>query len=224
MGHPVILNHHAVPRPDVIYYLYMPERLYQLRFDDQFKPDVPQDVTPEGFAGLEFDEGDREGRRGRFVREMREGVYVKSPGEAGHYLLERVYTPFEDFDQEEMWALLLDSKCQVTHEVMVYRGTVGALHIREAEVLKEAVRANAPALILSHCHPSGDPDPSPEDVQTTKMLRQAAGLLGIDLVDHVIVGRDAWISLRDRGMGFDSTSSRRERVTGWMSEESHPEP
>ena len=80
------------------------------------------------------------------------------------YLLTKAYVPFEDFGQEEMWVLLLDSKHQITHEVMVYRGQVGQISIRGAELLQEAVRVNAPALILSHCHPSTDPTPSPEGV------------------------------------------------------------
>jgi DNA repair protein RadC len=140
----------------------MPERLYQLRFDKNLKPAIPQNVTPEGFAGLEFDKGQE---LGRFVREVAERFSIQAPNDVAQYLLTKVYVPFEDFDQEEMWVLLLDSKHQITHEVMVYRGQVGQISIREAELLKEAVKANAPALILSHCHPSRDPTPSPEDVR-----------------------------------------------------------
>ena len=179
----------------------MPERIYQLRFGENFKPTVPEDVTPEGFAGLEFDKGER---LGRFVREVPDRVYIKSPSDAAQYLLEKVYTPFEDFDQEEMWVLLLNNKHRVTHEVMVYRGQVSAVHVREAELLKQAIRVNAPALVLSHCHPSGDPTPSPEDVHVTDLVNKAASLLGLTLVDHLIVGKDCWVSLKERRLGFDS--------------------
>jgi len=178
----------------------MPERIYQLGFGDNFKPTVPEDVTPEGFAGLEFDKGER---LSRFVREAPDGVQIKTPSDAAQYLLEKIYTPFEDFDQEEMWVLLLNNKHRVTHEVMLYRGQVGSLNIREAELLKEAVRVNAPALILSHCHPSGDPTPSLEDVNVTSLANKAAGLLGLTLVDHLIVGKDSWVSLKERGLRFD---------------------
>lgn len=184
----------------------MPERIYQLRFGENFKPAVPEDVTPEGFAGLEFDKGER---FGRFVREVLEGVHIKSPRDAAQYLLEKIYTPIEDFDQEEMWVLLLNNKNRVTHEVMVYRGHVSSVHVREAELLKEAVRVNAPALILSHCHPSGDPTPSPEDVRVTSLANKAASLLGLTLVDHLIVGRDSWVSLKERGLRFDSQTALR---------------
>ena len=115
-------------------------------------------------------------RLGRFVREVPDRVCIRSPGDAARYLLEKVYTPFDDFDQEEVWVLLLNNKNRITHEVMVYRGQVNAISIREAELLKEAVRVNAPALILSHCHPSGDPAPSPEDVNITRMTSRAASL------------------------------------------------
>jgi hypothetical protein len=82
----------------------MPERLYQLRFDENLKLSVPQNVTPEGFAGLEFDKGER---LSRFVREVAERVSIQSPNDVAQYLLTKVYVPFEDFDQEEMWVLLL---------------------------------------------------------------------------------------------------------------------
>jgi DNA repair protein RadC len=179
----------------------MTERLYQLRFDEDLKPTVPQHVTPEGFAGLEFDKGEK---LGRFVREVRERVCIKSPNDAAQYLLSKVYVPFEDFDQEEMWVLLLDNKCRITHEVMVYRGQVGQISIRGAELLKEAVRVNAPSLILSHCHPSGEPTPSPEDVTITGLISEVANLLGLELLDHIVVGKDSWVSLKERGLGFES--------------------
>jgi DNA repair protein RadC len=177
----------------------MPERLYQSRFDERIRPTVPLDVTPEDFAGLEFHKRER---LSRFVREVPKRVYIRSPNDAAQYLLEKIFMPFEDFDQEEMWVLLLDNKLRLTHEVMVYRGTVSTTHIREAELLKEAIRVNAPALILSHCHPSGDPTPSPEDVRVTELVSKAAKLLGLALKDHVVVGEDSWISLKERGLGF----------------------
>ena len=178
----------------------MPERIHQLRFGQNFKPTIPIDVTPEGFTGFESDKGERVGR---FVREVPGSVCIRSPVDAAQYLLEKVYTPFDDFDQEELWVLLLNNKNRITHEVMVYRGQVSTITIREAELLKEAVRVNAPALILSHCHPSGDPTPSPEDVNMTRMINKAANLLGLTLVDHLIVGKDSWVSLKERQLGFN---------------------
>ena len=96
------------------------------------KRSVPQDVTPEGFTGLAFPQQERVSR---FVREVRESVYVHSPADAAQYLLTKACVPFADFDQEELWVLLLNAKLQITHEVMVYRGTVSTLLIRQAELL-----------------------------------------------------------------------------------------
>jgi DNA repair protein RadC len=87
---------------------------------------------------------------------------------------------------------------------MVYRGQVGQISIRGAELLKEAIRVNAPSLILSHCHPSGDPTLSTEDVTITGLINEVANLLGIELLDHIVVDKDSWVSLKERGLGFES--------------------
>ncbi len=172
----------------------MKERIYQLRFDGP-----PVDVTPQYFAGL----GLEEKRLARFVREV-EGEYtVASPALAAAYLLEKIFTPFEAFDQEELWALLLNTRMRVTHEVMVYRGTINSISVRPVEVFREAIRLNASGLILGHNHPSGDPMPSPEDIAVTRQAQQIARLLELTLADHIIVGRGSWVSLRERGLGFE---------------------
>ena len=137
---------------------------------------------------------------GRFVREASEPIRITYPEEVAKYLQTHIYTTVEA--QEEMWALLLDSRCKVTHEVMVYRGTVNQIHVRPAEILREAVRLNAPSLILSHSHPSGDPDPSADDLSLTNRLKEAGLLLDIKLLDHLIMAKNSWESLRER-WGFN---------------------
>jgi len=139
---------------------------------------------------------------GRFVREVQGEAFIRSPAEAATHLMNRIYTPFDKFDQEEIWSLLLNAKNQVTHEVMIYRGTLNSVHIRLAEVFKEAVRVNAASFIFSHCHPSGDPTPSPEDVVFNEKILQVSQLLEIPMLDHIVVGQDAWVSMKDRGLGF----------------------
>ena len=186
----------------------MPERLYQLRFGADFTITNSADVTPKNFEGIVFPSRAAEYSSainpvGRFVREVKEVIPITSPNEAAGYLLANIYTPFEQFDQEELWALLLNSKNHVTHEVMIYRGTVNSALIRAPELFKEAVRVNATGVLLSHNHPSGDPTPSPEDVEVTRRVREIATLLEIQLEDHIVVGKDSWVSLRNRGLGFD---------------------
>jgi DNA repair protein RadC len=72
-----------------------------------------------------------------------------------------------------------------------------------AEVFREAVIENAPQIIVVHNHPSGDPVPSPEDVQVTRSIVQAGKLLEITVLDHIVIGAQGrWMSLRERGLGF----------------------
>ena len=139
---------------------------------------------------------------GRFVRSVHDELVVRSPSDAANYFTSRIYTPFEQFEQEEFWVLLLNTKNRVTHEAMIYRGTVNTIYVRVAEVFREAIRHNATYILLSHCHPSGDPTPSPEDVRVTEMAREAGQLLDISLLDHIVVGNSRWVSMKERGLGF----------------------
>lgn len=138
----------------------------------------------------------------RFVRKLREIVPVRGPHDVAQHLQNNVFNPFDAFDQEELWSLQLDTKNRITHEAMVYKGTVNSVQVRIAEIFKEAVRVNAPSIILSHIHPSGDPTVSMEDVQVTESCFQAGRLLGIELLDHIVIGRDEWVSMKEEGIGF----------------------
>ena len=193
------------------------ERLFQEQFDEYFAPLRVQEVTPAGFKGLGAYPRREEvllaaapnPELGRFVREVREAVVIDSPQTAAQYLLEKVFTPFEQFDQEEIHVLLLNNKNQITHVVMVYRGTVNQALIRSAELFKEAVRVNAVSIILAHNHPSGDPTPSPQDTQVSSVAHEVAKLLDITLLDHIIVGQDRWVSLKERlGSDFGSSNGK----------------
>lgn len=105
-------------------------------------------------------------------------------------------------DQEELRTVLLNTKNEVLRVVTVYRGSVNAAQIRVAEVFKDAVRLNAPSLVVAHNHPSGDPTPSPDDVAVTQELVKAGRLLDIEVLDHLVIGDGQHVSLRRRGLGF----------------------
>ena len=106
--------------------------------------------------------------------------------------------------QENLVALLLNTRNQVVARRTIYIGTVNSSAVRPAEVLRPAVRENAPSIIVVHNHPSGDPTPSPEDVAVTRDLAAAGKLLGIELLDHLIIGNGGrFTSLKERGLGFD---------------------
>jgi DNA repair protein RadC len=139
---------------------------------------------------------------GRFVRALHERITIHSPSDAAHHLQTQIFHPFSQFEQEEFWVLLLNTKNHLTHETMVYRGTVNKMYVRVAEVFREAIRLNAVSLILSHCHPSGEPTPSPEDVRMTELVVEAGKLLDISILDHVVVGAKHWVSMKERQLGF----------------------
>jgi DNA repair protein RadC len=105
-------------------------------------------------------------------------------------------------DQEELRVVLLNTKNEVLRVVTVYRGSVNAAQIRVSEVFKEAVRQNAPSLVVAHNHPSGDPTPSADDVAVTRELVKAGQLLDIEVLDHLVIGDGRHVSLRRRGLGF----------------------
>ncbi len=104
----------------------------------------------------------------------------------------------EALAQEQLRVLLLDTRTRLMGVRVIYQGTVNASAVRAAEVLRPAVVEAAPSIILVHNHPSGDPEPSPDDAKVTRDLAQAARLLGIALLDHVVVGGGRFVSLKER--------------------------
>ena len=102
-------------------------------------------------------------------------------------------------EREELRVLLLDTKNVVTAQRTVYRGNLAGSSVRIGEVYRDAVRACAAAIIVAHNHPSGDPTPSGEDLRITAELGEAGRLLDIELLDHLIIGRGRWTSLRAVG-------------------------
>ncbi|HLK14025.1 MAG TPA: DNA repair protein RadC [Fimbriimonadaceae bacterium] len=102
--------------------------------------------------------------------------------------------------QEYFYAVLLDSKNNVLKKCQVHAGTLTASLVGPREVFREAIREGASALIVAHNHPSGDPTPSPEDVEVTRKLRSVGEMLDIPLLDHVVVGDERWTSLADSGL------------------------
>jgi DNA repair protein RadC len=100
--------------------------------------------------------------------------------------------------REHFYALLLDGKHRLKARELVSIGSLTTSIVHPREVFRPAIRAAAAAIICSHNHPSGDPEPSAEDVAVTRRLAQAAGILGIPLLDHVVLGDGRYVSLRER--------------------------
>ncbi|MBN1956187.1 MAG: DNA repair protein RadC [Anaerolineae bacterium] len=106
-------------------------------------------------------------------------------------------------EQEHFRVLLLDTRNRVLASQLIYKGSLNQSQVRVGEVFRAAIRRNAAALIVAHNHPSGDPAPSPEDVAVTRELVTAGKLLGIEVLDHLVIGHQRWVSLRERGLGFE---------------------
>ena len=101
--------------------------------------------------------------------------------------------------REELRVLLLNTKNVVTGEATVYVGNLAGSSVRVGEVYRDAVRRDAASIVVAHNHPSGDPSPSSEDLRITGELASAGRLLDIELLDHLVIGRDRWLSLRALG-------------------------
>ena len=114
---------------------------------------------------------------------------------AGYYMEEMRHR-----EQEELRAMFFNTKQVLIKELLVSRGTVNASLATPREIFIEALRYRAVSLILVHNHPSGDPSPSREDVAFTKRVRLAGEVVGIALLDHIIIGDNAFMSLKERGM------------------------
>jgi DNA repair protein RadC len=112
-------------------------------------------------------------------------------------------------EREELRVLLLDTKNVVSAQRTVYRGNLAGSSVRIGEVYRDAVRACSAAVILAHNHPGGDSAPSGEDLRITAELAEAGRLLDIELLDHLIIGRGRWTSLRALGALGQSPATMR---------------
>ena len=105
--------------------------------------------------------------------------------------------------QEKLYVLLLNTKQELLRVHEVYRGTVNSASVRIAEVLRPAIKDNCPNIIVVHNHPSGDPNPSAEDIRVTRRLARSAEIMDIDLNDHMVIAAAGFVSMKRRGLGFD---------------------
>jgi DNA repair protein RadC len=139
------------------------------------------------------------GRR-LLVERPEERPQVRSPADAANLVMSEMSM----LEQEHLVVLLLDTKNRVLTQSTVYKGSLNTSLIRVGELFREAIRANCASLIVIHNHPSGDPTPSPEDVAITRQIVQAGKLLDIEVLDHLIIGLQRFVSLKERGLGFDT--------------------
>ena len=135
----------------------------------------------------------------RLVREEQTNrTKIASPADIANLVLSDMAT----LEQEQLRVFLLDMKNRVLAIRILYTGSLNQSTVRVAEIFKAAIRENCAAIAVVHNHPSGDPTPSPEDVRVTEAIVQAGQLLDIDVIDHVIIGHQQFVSLRERRLGF----------------------
>jgi len=137
------------------------------------------------------------GRR-YFKAQRGERPAIHSPKDAA----DQVMYEMTGFVQENLWVLLLDTRNRLIDIEHLYQGSLNSSTVRVAEVFKKAMVMNAAAIIITHNHPSGDPTPSPEDIALTRTLVETGKMLDIQVLDHVVIGGNSFVSLKEKRLGF----------------------
>jgi DNA repair protein RadC len=127
-----------------------------------------------------------------------ERLVVRSPADVAQLLMAEM----SHLEQEHFRVVFLDTRNRVLDAETLYVGSLNAAHIRVGEVFREAIRRNCAAIICAHNHVSHECSPSSEDVAVTRQIVEAGHLLGVECLDHLVIGRQGFVSLRERGLGF----------------------
>ncbi|AMM94068.1 DNA repair protein RadC [Peribacillus simplex] len=120
---------------------------------------------------------------------------IRSPEDGANYCMEEM----RFLSQEHFVCLYLNTKNQVLQKTTVFIGSLNASIVHPREVFKEAFRRSAASIICLHNHPSGDPSPSREDIEVTKRLVECGKIIGIEVLDHIIIGEHKYVSLKEKG-------------------------
>ena len=128
-----------------------------------------------------------------------ERPYITSPGDAANLLMPDMM----HLEQEHLRLVLLDTRNRLLGTPTIYVGSLNTSVIRIGELFRAALKENAAAFIMAHNHPSHDPSPSPEDIAVTRKIVEAGRLMSIEVLDHIIIGQNCFVSLKERGYGFE---------------------
>lgn len=123
---------------------------------------------------------------------------ITSPADAANLLMSEM----SFLEKEHLRLILMDTRNRVLSTPTIYVGSLNTSVVRVGELFRAAIKENAAAFIVAHNHPSGDPSPSPEDVSVTRQIVQAGSLLSIEVLDHIVIGHNRFVSLKERGLGF----------------------
>ncbi|OMC89227.1 DNA repair protein RadC [Viridibacillus sp. FSL H7-0596] len=120
---------------------------------------------------------------------------IKSPKDGAELFREFL----GEVDREHFLVMCLNTKNEPTHLNTVHIGSLNASIVHPREVVKPAILSNAASIMVCHNHPSGNVEPSPEDIEVTKRLQEVGEIVGIELLDHIILGEDSYLSFREKG-------------------------
>nr|WP_304413184.1 DNA repair protein RadC [Paucisalibacillus sp. EB02] len=124
-----------------------------------------------------------------------ERYVIRSPEDGADYVMEEL----RNLNQEHFVVLFLNTKNQIIHRQTIFIGSLNASIVHPREVFREAVKRSAASIIVAHNHPSGDPTPSQEDIHVTRRLAESGKMIGIELLDHLVIGDRNFVSLKEKG-------------------------
>lgn len=124
-----------------------------------------------------------------------ERYVIRSPKDGADFVMEEM----RSLNQEHFVVIFLDTKNQIIHHQTIFIGSLNSSIVHPREIFREAVKRSAASIICAHNHPSGDPSPSQEDIHVTRRLVEAGKMIGIEVLDHLIIGDRKYVSLKEKG-------------------------
>lgn len=135
-------------------------------------------------------------KRFRTLKVMQKDVKVTSPKDLANLLMGEM----NDLNQEVLKVILLNTKNIVIGIRDVFKGSLNTSIVHPREIFKQAINKNSASIIICHNHPSGDPTPSQEDINITLRIKECGNIIGIQLLDHIIIGKNKFVSLKEKGL------------------------
>ncbi|EKQ55092.1 MULTISPECIES: DNA repair protein RadC [unclassified Clostridium] len=135
-------------------------------------------------------------KRFRTLKALKNEIKITSPKDLADLLMGEM----NDLTQEVLKVILLSTKNIVIGTKDVFKGSLNSSVVHPREIFKQAINKNSASIIICHNHPSGDPTPSKEDINITLRVKECGNIIGIQLIDHIIIGNNKFISLKERGL------------------------
>lgn len=135
-------------------------------------------------------------KRFKTLKSMRRDIKITSPKDLADLLMGEM----NELNQEILKVILLSTKNTIIGIKDIFKGSLNTSVVHPREIYKEAINKNSASIIICHNHPSGDPTPSKEDINITLRVKECGNIIGIQLIDHIIIGNNKFVSLKERGL------------------------